>query len=94
MRDCLERAVRERVKAKEPEWFSDRLEAFGFTPKGLFQRSLSIGAEGFQRSTIWRALELATQDDAALAAQAEAILNGALGKRPAPTPPREEPTDE
>lgn len=63
MRECLVRAVHERREASGAAPFPDRLRARGFTPERLIERSLAHGAEGFQLSTIWRALELATEDE-------------------------------
>lgn len=53
MRECLERAVRERAQAAGNRAFSPR----------LLQISFRLGADGFQRSTVWRALELATEEE-------------------------------
>lgn len=53
MRECLERAVRERSKVLGGRRFNI----------GLLRIPLALGADGFKRSTIWRALELATEDE-------------------------------
>lgn len=53
MRACLEEAVRERWEtAREPPF-----------PRRVLETSFELGAEGFRRETVWRALEIATADE-------------------------------
>lgn len=53
MKECLERAVRERAA----EHGRKRVPGF------LLDVSFKLGPDGFDRATIWRALEIATEKE-------------------------------